>query len=101
MARPSSAAKTRVRAEVLLEELKQVAERVGLEVREERLLREAGYHVRSGACRVRDQNLVLIDRELPVSARVEVLLDVLARRDLRGVYVPPAVRRALGLEELG
>ena len=92
-------ARIRVKTEALFEELKEVAQRVGLQVREERLLREVGYRVHSGACRVRDRDLVLIDRELPVTHRLEVLADTLGARDLSGVFVSPELRRFLGIEE--
>ena len=82
-----------------MEELKGLAARVGLEVREEKLLREIGYQVRSGCCRVREQNLLFLDRELPAASRMEVLLEELARRDLGTVYVSPELRRILGKDE--
>ena len=82
--------------DAILEELKAVAGRIGLEVREERLLREIGYQVRSGSCRVRDQNILFLDREQPPAARMEVLLEELSRRDLGEIYVSPELRRMLG-----
>ena len=91
--------RSRWKVEVLLEELKTLATRIGLAVREEKLLREIGYHVRSGACRIRDQNLILIDRDLPPASRLEVLLEELARRDLGDVYLSPELRRMLGKED--
>jgi hypothetical protein len=84
------------RAEELCEELKALAERLGLRVREEILLREVGYHPRSGRCRVRGEEMLFVDRALPAAERVVVLTDELRRRNLEGVYVPPAVRRLLG-----
>ena len=83
------------RERMLLEELKTVAQGLGIRVREERLLREVGYRVRSGACRVRDTNLVLLDRGLPLGAQIEVLVDVLAARSIEAIYLSPAVRRLL------
>jgi hypothetical protein len=94
-------ARARWKAEAIFQELKELATRLGVEVREEKLLREVGYQVRSGACRVHEQDLVLIDRELPVANRLEVLLDVLSGRDLGDVYVSPELRRILGREEPG
>ena len=82
--------------DAILEELKGVAGRLGLEVREERLLREVGYQVRSGSCRVREQNILFLDREQPPAARMEVLLEELSRRDLGEIYVSPELRRMLG-----
>lgn len=83
------------RGEDLCEELKTLAERLGLKVREEILLREVGYHPRSGMCRVHGEEVLFVDRSLPVSERITVLSDELKRRDLQGVYLAPALRRLL------
>ena len=88
------------RGEQLCEELKTLAERVGLRVREEALLREVGYHPRSGTCRVRGEEVLFVDRSLPVSERVAVLTEELRQRDLRGLYVPPILRRLLGAAQV-
>lgn len=79
----------------LLEELKAVATRLGFEVREEKLLREVGYRVRSGSCRVREAHVILLDRGLPATAQIDVLVEELARRPLEDVYLSPAARRLL------
>jgi hypothetical protein len=76
----------------LLDELKAVAEKLGLRVREERLLREVGYRVRSGRCRVRDDEMIFLERGLPAAAQIDVLVDELARRPLDDVYLSPAAR---------
>lgn len=83
------------RAEQLCDELKMLAERLGVKVREENLLREAGYHTRSGMCRVKGEDVLFVDRTLPPGDRVEVLVEELSRRDLQGIYVSPALRRLL------
>lgn len=80
------------RDEALCEELKELATRVGVQVREERLLREVGYHVRSGACRVRGRDVIIIDRTLPAADRVDVLLAGLAGHDFETHYLSPALR---------
>lgn len=79
----------------LLEELKAVAEKLGLKVREERLLREVGYRVRSGSCRVRDQNVLFLDRGLPASTQIDILIEELAERELDEIYLSPAVRERI------
>jgi len=76
----------------LLEELKTAAAKLGLQVREERLLREVGYHARSGRCRVRDTEVIFLDRDQPASAHIEVLVDELAGRPLEHIYLSPAAR---------
>jgi hypothetical protein len=76
----------------LVDELKAAAERLGLHVREERLLREVGYRVRSGTCRVGENEIIFIDRDIPVAAQIDVLVDELAARPTDGIYLSPAVR---------
>ena len=83
------------RAEALFEEAKELAQRVGLTVREEVLLREVGYRVRSGACRVRGEEVVFVDHTLPPTERLQVLLDVLDGRDMETHFLTPALRRLL------
>lgn len=72
-----------------------MASRIGLKVREETLLREVGYHVRSGLCRIRGEDVVIIDRHLPPSERLQVLLDVVADRNVDTHYLTPALRQLL------
>ena len=83
------------RDEALCEELKELARRLGVQVREEVLLREVGYHVRSGGCRVRGEDVIFLDRQLPAADRVQILVDQLAGRDLETHYLTPELRRLL------
>jgi hypothetical protein len=83
------------RDEALCEELKEVARRIGVQVREEILLREVGYRVRSGLCRVHGEDVIFLDRSLSPEERLQVLLDGLAGRDVETVYLTPALRRLL------
>jgi hypothetical protein len=79
----------------LAEELMEAARRLGLEVRREKILREIGYRVRGGACRFRDRNLIILDRELAPAEQVEILAEALRGRDVDGLYLSPAARRML------
>jgi len=83
------------RDEALCEELKEVARRLGVQVREEILLREVGYRVRSGLARVHGAEVLFLDRNLPPEERVQVLLEGLAGRDVETLYLSPALRRLL------
>ncbi len=80
----------------LLERLKEIAAASGLEVREERLLREVGYSVRSGVCRVSEQEVLLLDRNASPAERIEAMCSVLAARDLDSVFIEPELRRTIG-----
>jgi hypothetical protein len=81
--------------QLLLQRLKELAEKTGVTVREERLVREVGYHVRSGACRLRGQDVLLLDTGASSAERIEALLEFLAECDLDGVFVEPDLRRMI------
>lgn len=87
-ARRGSTAKDREkneRLEGLIDELRSAAEAIGIRVRRERLLREVGYHVRSGLCRLDDQEILLVESELSPDVQIDLLLGALSGRDLTGV----------------
>lgn len=79
----------------LVDELAEAAKRVGIEVRREKIMREVGYRVRGGPCRLRDQDLIILDREQAPADQIEVLAEALRSRDLEQVYLSPAARRVL------
>ena len=81
--------------ESMVEELKGAAHALGLEVREEELLREVGYRVHSGACRVGERRVILLDRTLGPAERVDVLCAALAEYDLEHVFLSPVLRARL------
>jgi hypothetical protein len=83
------------RNERLFQELTAIAESLLIEVREEKLLREVGYHVRSGACRFRGKDLIFLDRQVPLADRVDALMEEIGRRELEGVYISPELRAIL------
>jgi hypothetical protein len=63
-----------------LNELIGIARQRNIEVRTEKLLREVGYRARSGRCRVNGQELILIDRDAPISDQIDFLSAELAPR---------------------
>lgn len=79
----------------LVDELAEAAKRLGLEVRREKILREVGYRARGGACRLREKDLIIIDREMPPAEQVEIIAEALRERNLEEVYLSPAARRVL------
>jgi hypothetical protein len=81
--------------EAMLEELRRAASELGLEVREEEILREVGYRARSGVCRVGDRTVVVLDRRLSGRERIDILCGALAGRDFERVFLSPALRARL------
>lgn len=66
--------------ETRLQELILEAKRLDIEVRSEKLLREAGYRTRSGSCRVNGQQVILLDRDTRLTEQIEFLASELAAR---------------------
>ena len=67
------------RIESRLQELISDAKQMNIEVRTEKLLREVGYRVRSGRCRLNGQEVILLDRGASVSEQVDFLAAELAQ----------------------
>ncbi len=86
---------TNSRTERVLDELIEAAERVGLKVRRERIMREVGYRARGGTCRLRDSDMVIIDRDQAPHEQLEIVAEALKGRDLEAVYLSPAARKIL------
>ncbi len=68
------------RHEALLQELIARAKRLNIDVRAERLLREVGYRVHSGRCRLKGQDLIILDREASITDQVDFLAAELKER---------------------
>jgi hypothetical protein len=63
-----------------LQELVSAARQMNIEVRTEKLLREVGYRIRSGRCRLNGRELILIDRDASISDQVDFLAAELGHR---------------------
>jgi len=68
------------RQEARLQDLIVRAKAMNVQVRKEKLLRDAGYRVHSGRCRVNGQDVILIDRDAPIGDQIEFLAGELADR---------------------
>ncbi len=68
------------RQESRLQDLIARANGMNVQVRKEKLLREAGYRVRSGRCRIKGQDVLIIDRDAPIGDQIEFLTAELAQQ---------------------
>jgi hypothetical protein len=73
--------KRKSKQETLLQELIAKAKQENIEVRTERLLREVGYHARSGSCRLKGQDVIIIDRDAPTKDQIDFLAEELKTRE--------------------
>ena len=78
-----------------LHELIEFAQRLEIEVRTEKLLREVGYHAVSGSCRLGEKKLIILDRDLPVRDQVDLLADEIRRSVPDPTAVPSHLKELL------
>ncbi len=78
----------------LLQQLEELAERLGVKVLYESLDQQE-FVVKSGTCTLRGQLVAIIDDRLTPGDRMRVLADCLSRFDLSTVYLVPAVRELI------
>lgn len=81
--------------ESLLLELIATAKRFNIEVRTEKLLREVGYHAHSGRCRVKNQELIILDKDSPLGDQVEFLAAALSEKKLNSSQIPPHLAKLI------
>lgn len=74
-------ASPRNKQEARLQELISSARQRNIQVRTEKLLRETGYRARSGSCRFKGQDVILIDRDARIGDQIEFLMTELAERE--------------------
>jgi hypothetical protein len=75
-----------------LEALEALAKQLDIEVRYEK------GDFKGGVCRVRDQELILIQKDEPITKKIKLLAKELGERDLETIYVLPALREIIESE---
>jgi hypothetical protein len=83
-----------VKPEQLYEELKDLAQKIGITVSEQNF-RKTGVPVKSGLCIVKGETRYIIDKHRSIRTRCELLADCLSQFPLEDVYIVPAVREHL------
>jgi hypothetical protein len=82
--------------EELAAALEALAARLGIPVRYEPMDRAVSQGRSSGGlCRLRGQQMILVDQSLGARERIAVLAQALGSFDLDGVYLPPLVRATI------
>jgi hypothetical protein len=82
----------------LYQELKGVAERLGITVSEQNF-RNAGIRVTSGLCKVHGRSMFLMDKHATVYRKIDMLAECLRQLPHDDIFVVPAVRELLGGRE--
>lgn len=80
-----------------LNQLEELAQRVGITVRYEPLKIEGFVHT-GGFCRVHGKDFVIINKKATCREKMHILIDALRRHDLSQIYVLPSLREILDME---
>ncbi|MGK7346540.1 MAG: hypothetical protein ACNS63_12115 [Candidatus Nitrospinota bacterium M3_3B_026] len=80
--------------EAALRAMEEAARKLGLEV-EYKSLGDDEIDVASGACRVKDRRLLIVDSRLPAALRVKAMARVLRNMETETVYLPPLAREIM------
>ena len=84
-----------MKPEKLYQELKDLGEKIGIHVSEQNFRITTGIRVKSGFCKVKDQDHCIIDKHLKLNKKIEILAECLnenAAEAIEGLFMVPAVR---------
>jgi hypothetical protein len=82
------------RDELILHQLEELTEKLGISLRREKVPSGPG-----GLCRVRDHFVLIVDSQAPLPEQIRVITESLQRFDLSDVYVRPGLRELLARSE--
>jgi len=83
-----------MKPEHIYQDLKDLAEKLGVTVSEENFRRTA-VKAKSGLCRVKGKDIFIIDKQKPIQDKIELLASCLSKMPHEDVFVFPAVRKLL------
>jgi hypothetical protein len=78
----------------LYQQLQELASKLGISVSEQNL-RATGVNAKSGLCKVKGQQVFIMDKHLTSREKVEALSECLRQLPLDNVYIMPAIRKYL------
>jgi hypothetical protein len=81
--------------EFLLDQLEDLANRLGIKVRYENVNLEESSGA-GGLCRLRGEYVLIIHARAPVKEKIQVMTEVLKRFPLGDIYIRPGIRDLLG-----
>ncbi len=82
--------------DAVIEQLEQLAGKLGIEIRYEPInLEEESINVVGGFCVLRGENLLIINSSVGMKDKIRVLAQALSRFSLDHIYVKPAIRELL------
>ena len=83
-----------MKTEQTYQDLKELAEKLGVNVSEQNL-RSTGIKVKSGLCKVKGKNVLIIDKNISFQDKNEILASCLSKMPYEDIFIVPALRKHL------
>lgn len=83
-----------MKKETLLQELKDISEKLGVPVQEKNF-KTAGIKVKSGFCKVNNEDRFIIDKHKKIKSKIEILAEFISTLNHEDIYVIPVVRETI------
>jgi hypothetical protein len=83
-----------MKPEQTYQDLKELAEKLGVNVSEQNL-RSTGIKVKSGLCKVKGKNILIIDKNISFQDKNEILASCLSKMPYEDIFIVPALREFL------
>ncbi|MDD2388776.1 MAG: hypothetical protein PHP23_03470 [Desulfobacterales bacterium] len=83
-----------MKPEQTYQHLKDLAERLEISVLE-KSFRNAGINIQSGFCIIRDKNVLVMDKHLPIRKKIRLIASVLSKLSFDDIYILPAIREVI------
>lgn len=80
-----------MKPEQTYQDLKELAYKLGVAVSEQNL-RSTGIKAKSGLCKVKGKNILIIEKKLPLQEKNEVLASCLSKLHHEDIFIVPALR---------
>lgn len=80
--------------EILLNQLKELAEKLSISVRDENIDIEESSGA-GGLCRVEGKYILILNSRAAVKEKIQVIIRALQQFDLTGIYIKPVIREML------
>jgi hypothetical protein len=84
-----------VSEEFFLDQLEELADKLGIKVRYENVTLEESSSA-GGLCRWKGEYVLIIHAQAPLKEKIQVLTEVLKRFPLGNIYIRPVIRELLG-----
>lgn len=84
--------------ELILEHLERIARSKSIIIRYERL-EDGELVIRSGSCRVKGNEYIIVDSRLALKERIEIIARELRKKNLEDIYMLPLIREIIDKQE--